>query len=677
MAHLSESIPAPAHNLGPLWGFFGEGDRTQWQWEAPTSRNSRESSAPALPAWLVEWDTSSPTATEPVPSKESTGKVVEETSSPERSIIDFRTMLRAAHPYEVLHICDEFNQRFKQSLSLGLVSEETIYNALRTVSEDIRLAFSKSDLVRDRHLLSFYQAFWDGLVTCKVLQPADLDAKIFIRFLSCVRRLSIRPEVHILFHGIIQAASITQLAKMSTGLNSLAKSWSRSWLHEQPIGDSELSLMAAQRALSESANKLLYLHNLTNARDTDLDNRHDFSMLRRVLREAKGSFDYTLEAILEAEKVIMPLKASIDALSNVLSYLPSNLLHPLLHSCTNYIITMYNSMETPKADLYYGWLSLVAKLPELHDRAFVKIIKQMEKCKGTSRHSIPSDIVLSRWITRGHISQGALVRNTFEISTLECGSSDPEFLLLAIDRHREGVFNKTKALFKLLCDLGRYKDVYKILAGMRRLRMKVPIDIIAPTIKTASRYDPKFAYSIYQLCLRLCVDKRPYLNPNFILPMIHHRGFQPQSIWKLLRIPIYDDLKRYERSQFSGKRLSPFMTKLITKVAIAFAHSDARPQRVAFRNVLQCLHHLRRHNAPITSDLTRAISHAGFTRKIIAGRWISKEQLRWALGLIELAEGTEVAIITEKAVTYWNEQLEAKQQKEARESNVLRVGPIN
>jgi hypothetical protein len=83
----------------------------------------------------------------------------------------------------------------------------------------------------------------------------------------------------------------------------------------------------------------------------------------------------------------------------------------------------------------------------------------------------------------------------------------------------------------------------------------------------------------------------------------------------------------------------------------------------------------------LTPELTRAISHAGFTRKIVAGEWISKELLDWVLGLIEVAEGTDVAVITDKAVTYWNEQLAEEQDEEARlkarEMNVLRVGPID
>jgi hypothetical protein len=680
MAHLSEPIPPSAFNLGPLWGFFEEVDNTQWRWEAPATRKPRESSTPALPTWHQDLDTPPQVLPESIPVEQSIDNHIEEPAPIERDIINFRRSLRAANPNEVAELCNQFNRRLKQSLVLGLVSEETIYDALKTVSREMRIAFSKSGLIADQHLLAFFQAFWDGLGACKVLQLVELDGKILDRFLFLLGPLVICPEAQTLLHGIMHTASVTQLGKMSMGLRNLVKVWVRSWLDEQQVGNPGLC-GGAEQALSESATKLVHLHDLTNARDTHLHVELDLAIIQKAFQEAKASIDNSIKAIIEAEKAIHPIKGSVDALSHVLGYLPSGLLRALIDSCTRQIIDIYNDTETPNADIHYGWLSLVAKLPEVDDRIFVDILKRIKECKRAPECSVPGDVLLSRWASRGDLAQEPLIRNTFEISEFDGRPLDLELvrLLFAIDKHREGVFSRTKALFKLLEDLGEYKDVYVVLSGMWDLGMKLPADIISPAIEILSKHDLKLSHLVFKLYhsqKRFSV-LRPYHTPNFVISMINHARFHPREIWGVLRVPFYEGMGPQGKLKSSERHLPPAMIKLMTQVAIAFAHSDARPQRVAFRNVVQCLHHLRRNRASVTPELTRAISHAGFTRKINAGQWISKDLLSWALGLIEWAEGREVAVMAERAVTYWNEKLEGKQQKETRETNVLRVGQID
>jgi hypothetical protein len=681
MAHLTETIPTSAHNVGSLWGFFGEVDNTQWQWEPPTTRNSTMGSAAALPAWLEDWDTS-PQVVPEVAIEDSTSEPLEEALSMEEDILGFRRKLRAVIPDEIPKICDEFNQRFKQNLRLGLVSEATIHGVLKTISRDIRLVSSNLGLEGTPRLLSFYQAFWGGVISCKVLQPVDLDARIMNRFLFRLGNLPICTEVQILFHSVMHVVSITQLCKMKKGLEHLVRAWALSWLHEHSLGDSHLFFLSAERALSESSTNLGRLHKLVHRGEND--DLLDLSKIQEACKEAKARLDRALESIVEAEKVVIPFKGSIEALAGILSCLPRDLLCPLLDSCTYHIIRIHNSIEDPLAEFHHGWLSLVAKIPKLPDKIFVDIVRRMGHCTGATEHLIPGDVVLSRWISQGYVREGALVRNTFELSALDSGPHDLGSVLFAIDKHREKVYCKTQDLFKLLNDLERYKHVYGVLGRMQNLGLKLPRDIIGPTIEIMSKYDLKLAYRIYGLFYSGLIDGKglqPHLMPNFIISMVNDYKVSPRRIWKVMGIPVYDHLQPSKRSAFSRERLSPATIGLVTKLAIAFAQTHARPQRVAFRNVVRCLHHLRRHNAPITRELTRAISHAGFTRKIIAGQRISKELLNWVLGLVEVAEGTDVAVITDRAVTYWNEQLLedqwTKERAKAREMNVLRVGPIN
>ena len=681
MAHLTESIPTSAQNAGSLWDFFGEADNMQWQWEAPKVRKATGSSAAPLPAWVLDWDTS-PIVLPGLAIEEETGKQSEETISVEEDIFGLGRKLQTASSDEMLEICDEFNQRFKQSLRLGLVSEATIYSALNTVSWDIRLAFKESGCESNYRLLSFYQAFWDGLATSKVLQPVDLDPETMNRFLFCLGDLPICVAVQNLFQVIVRAASITQLGRMDRGVDHVVQAWARTWLHEHPPGDSWLLLAEAERTLSQSSTKITPLQELLHSGKND--DLLDLSSIRNAFQEIKGMLDRSLEIIVAAEKVIFPSKASIETLSRVLAYLPRDLLYQQLDSCTLHVIQFHNSLENPATDFLYGWLSLVAKIPHLSDKVFANIIKRMEGCKGAPKHLFLGDVVLSRWISQGYVVKGNLTRNTFELSSLDSGPHDLASVLFAVDKNREKMFCRTKDLFKLLNDLGRYKDVYGVLARMKDLGLKLPRDLIGPTIEMMSRCDLRLAYRIHNLFYSgLICGKglQPHRNPKFILAMVNDRDCPTPKIWRVMGIPCYSLLPPSKRTKFSGRRLSPATIELVTKLAIAFAHTKARSQRVAFRNVIQCLHHLRRHNAPITPELTRAVSHAGFTRKILNGRWISKELLNWVLGLIEVAEGTEIAVTIDRAVSYWNDRLEEEQQTEAlakaREMNVLRLGPID
>jgi hypothetical protein len=456
MAHLTESIPTSAQNAGSLWDLFGEADNMQWQWEAPKLRKATGSSTASLPAWILEWDTS-PLVLPGLAIEEETGKHSEETISVEEDIFGFGRKLQAATSDEMLEICDEFNQRFKQSLRLGLVSKATIYSALNTVSWDIRLAFKESDSESNYRLLSFYQAFWDGLATSKVIQPVDMDPKIMNRFLFCLGDLPICMAVQNLFQVIVCAASVTQLGGMDRGVGHVVQAWARTWLHEQPPGNPGLLLAEAERTLSQSSTKLTPLQELLHSGQHD--DLLDLSNIRNAFEDIKGMLDRSLEIIVAAEKVIIPLKASIETLSRILAYLPRDLLYQLLDSCTLHVIQFHNSVENPVTDFWHGWLSLVAKIPQLPDKMFANIVKRMDGCKGAPKHLFLGDVVLGRWISQGYVVKGNLTRNTFELSSLDSGPDDLGSVLFAIDKNREKMFCRTKDLFKLLNDLGRYKDV--------------------------------------------------------------------------------------------------------------------------------------------------------------------------------------------------------------------------
>jgi hypothetical protein len=169
--------------------------------------------------------------------------------------------------------------------------------------------------------------------------------------------------------------------------------------------------------------------------------------------------------------------------------------------------------------------------------------------------------------------------------------------------------------------------------------------------------------------------------PKLVISMINHPGITSDELWQTLGVPVYEKMSARFRKQFDPRTLSSNWIELLTKMAVAFARNDLDRPRIAFRNVMNCIHHLRRHNVPLSADITRALTHAGITRHIIHKEHVSQDRVQWALGLIEAAEGTEVAeavdtIVSLKNSIFQEERLK-KQDQERRERNVLHVGPID
>ena len=64
---------------------------------------------------------------------------------------------------------------------------------------------------------------------------------------------------------------------------------------------------------------------------------------------------------------------------------------------------------------------------------------------------------------------------------------------------------------------------------------------------------------------------------------------------------------------------------------------------MAFRRVCDCLNFLRDRGAPLSSLMSRALVHAGVTRPLRDGTWLSTEKFQWILPFVRRLEGDEVA----------------------------------
>jgi hypothetical protein len=411
--------------------------------------------------------------------------------------------------------------------------------------------------------------------------------------------------------------------------------------------------------------------------------------LQGSLNRAKLAINFGIKAVVKAEQIVIPYKAAIASLAKLVESLPHKIMMGVVHIVSKYLSKLDPQIYMKKdaaSNPLYCWLSVVVQLPCVPHALFVETWKKTKAEVIIHNESLSTDLVLSAWIKDCHFINPALVKITFEASASRVGDSDLDFgnLLFAIDKTRELCWNRTASLFQLLYGLGRHRMVFRILRQMRRLGLKVPHPVFVSTINSVTRYDTLLALQIYKLYDTMRAYEKPLgleQCPNLVISMINHPGITSDELWQTLGIPVYEKMSARFRKQFSPGTLSSDSIELLTKMAVAFARNELDRPRIALRNVMNCIHHLRRHNVPLSADITRALTRVGITRHIIHKEHVSQDRVQWALGLIEAAEGTEVAetvdtIVTLKNSLYHGKMLK-KRERERRERNVLHVGPID
>jgi len=467
-----------------------------------------------------------------------------------------------------------------------------------------------------------------------------------------------------------------------SSIRRLVLKWSRTWLEEQPLVDPEpslaTSLAMAEQTVVHASKKVMHAHELIMSLDPT----------SRQISNAHEVLSYTKKGILEgiaivksAENTLLPHEASIMTLADALGNLSPGRLAPIVRSCSDQIVSFCKTTEGSLELFRYRWLSLLARLPNTDTSRFRKAWQNLEACKGPLREDFSSDLLLNHWISQGYLPDAEIIRNSFEASARRPGSRDFGSLLFTLQKHGHDCWTRATDLFQLLGDVGRYQSTYRVLSRTKNLGVKPPpADFIRQTLSALSDSNPRLALKIYNMYVPTAYNveqMRMYWCSKFFIAMIHEGRIPPNAIWKTLGIPIYSKLRKHELPGRSSKPLPAGMIDLLTKMADAFAHSDARPQRVAFRNVMQCVYHLRRHGAPIAPQLTRAITHAGITREVNRENWIGTERLRWALRMVEGAEGTAVAQTVDRAVYRWRQAYMKVQIQSWERRKALRVGPID
>ncbi|KAG4432210.1 hypothetical protein IFR05_012309 [Cadophora sp. M221] len=688
MALQADATPTPASGIAALWGSFGgslwEVDRTRWEWQPPTAPNTRTEEAPsALPQWLVEWGAApearpdSSTQTISIPSTQFKALPFrKETRS-------FRKALKLCNPEDVPTLCNDFNRKLTQSLSLGLHTEETLSYTMDLYFLDIRQAFLDSDLASQQSL-ALCQAMWDGISSSKVIRPSDLGGDTMRKFMAILSDISMSEGLQTLASNVFSTVSRTQLQEMHPGIARLVNSCVLSWQGEDAQHFDGSGLALAVQSVEEATRTVTSVANLTASLEKSSRYEEDLQAFRQALQIAREAIVSSAEYIEEAECTVTPHQRSIRALTATLSSLPPGILSAIVHQCSSHLPKHTNStIETSASSIQYSWLSVVAQLPNVDEKLLLETWRRFGAFLGQGP---AADIILSKWICDSLFKRPALAKVIFDVAASQRRHKDHSTLLYVIDGERENCWGKMRLLFRLLDKLKQHQSVYKTLIHLNKLGVRVPADIMDETLEHMAIGDPLLAqkaFRLYRFMRYNGVPLRLERCPNFIFSMIDNPHISSSIIWKSLGIPLYESLPSQSLASLvsnksqTQKALSPAAVEYFTRMATLFAYCNERTQRVAFRNVMQCLFHLRKHSAPITPDFTRAMVHAGITRKVSSDGWIAKERAEWLLELIERVEGTDVALTVHDVVVAWNQHVSERVSRRDKDRNVLGVGPID
>ncbi|RDW85020.1 hypothetical protein BP6252_02610 [Coleophoma cylindrospora] len=703
MAYTTQDFQPPANFLAALWGPGGDVDRTQWQWEAPVSRplpdvaNTRR----LLPKWLADWNKQEQ---ELENAKGNTSYLqvtpIDTPGAPEDMCRRFQRSLQETGPSKIDVIFEEFQKQLSYSLSLGTVSDEILSSVLKETPRSLANFWQHRALLEENSatdltysalcsqlLLPLYVSIWGSLKACKVLHPVDHDSGVMADLFSAIAPFSAREETQLVLRDILQSTSSKQHQMMGSGIASMVRHWSMSWLNNTVV-DRTSSIAKAEQASALTE----FLTRECDKKVRDLEDNADPATGRKSalesLNNARLSITTTLRTIKMAENILRPWKASSERLAEVLDLLPTILISKLLPEFCD-----------PGAMAYVRWckmryrmLHTFANMRYIDDHHLIKawlkfeaVVPNTRRCQEGLR-SISTlstretcQIILNHWISQRYIKDGDVLRNHFDASMPAVAPGDLGLLLASVDACRENCWEQSDRLFDMLIRLRKH---CKIVPTLKRLLLHGtllhPLSAAA-TINKLAACDIPLAWTFYRTFQQHAhwTPRPTYPRTKWeaqrdsmldgcvplVIGMVNDSSLNLDTLLKSLGVGAMRTRRIMERQELVHP-LRPQKVELLRKLALAIAHCERRSPRVLIRNIQNINEYLRHHDVSPHPSITRAFTHACITKNMLHGRWIGTERARWVLSIVKTVEGAAVADAMATGVSCWQQQILAENEKD-------------
>ncbi|KAI5212708.1 hypothetical protein AUEXF2481DRAFT_6606 [Aureobasidium subglaciale EXF-2481] len=204
--------------------------------------------------------------------------------------------------------------------------------------------------------------------------------------------------------------------------------------------------------------------------------------------------------------------------------------------------------------------------------------------------------------------------------------------------------------------------IYYFFAKLVRNRVYIPYPVAIDLIR--------YFIDIEKTNWALKVFRRPEAHqwlsdvPELLFALVETRPISSGLVFDVLNRPDYQNSLPMNLRSVENNSLSEGTVQLVHHVAYAMAKSELLTSRAAFRRVHDCYNYLKDRGAPVSSIMSRALVHAGVTRPLRDGNWLSTNKFQWILRIVRDLEGDEVAdSLDEAAFKLRTENLELASMK--------------
>ncbi|KAI9788554.1 MAG: hypothetical protein M1816_006803 [Peltula sp. TS41687] len=525
----------------------------------------------------------------------------------------------------------ELVEFLKRALELGLATNFDVRAMLHCIPSITR-KISAERAVANSSILWFIRTLWAAIKTSPGLQPANVEAASLNLILCQLAEQPIWDESKAIVTDVIRSTTQSQQELIACGVSTLFSGW----------------LMRKESLVSQIAHP---------------------------------------------ERVhFVPIPWLKDLLAN----LPSNIACLFVRRTTKGLLGRARSQQIPRVPkkILYRWMATVAQCEAITtDVTSSSEWKALEEQLGrlwrfgrvaqylaTLENRELSRFFLQYWIPH-HLrpkfrssatadSDAIMAEVTMHHQRFELETQDGSYhgnLVRAFRESRLDYETMVPKLCAYLRLLRRPGEACRLLRDMHRHSLPIPRGLISSELYHIARMNSKIAIHLYRKYFLSGPAAENFDHPDgFMRVLIHDPTVHPLVPLRLLRKHFLRNRLRLDApgtsrpstSLVKSVTSSPHMrarleTQLIHHLAARYAVAKHISDRRAFGYVHRSFLLLRRRRRRLTPPMTRAMTYAGITRKLLAGRSVSYAQIQYILEKVYQAEGAEVAQLVDHTVTRW------------------------
>jgi len=631
----------------PAWAFSAPIDLTQWQWEAPQSPSTLQEScakrasfslSTALPRWLRDLA---------LGAEEPSKALVEAPPT-----LSFQTDLDMFHhsianaPIETVvsetrHLC----AKFQQSIFLGETQPKDVQALSAEIWDALDSRFS-GEPQGTTVLLDLYSAIVNGATTSKVFRPGLLSSSFWNALLVRISSLPVDDRLCKLFGQVMDATRHVSRADMDQGILAFLGRCFFWWSSPNTTADTEKivlrELETAAAACSWAMKNLVTKPNSSrqSSRAACLDSAIS------NLDQARVSLDLAVDALSASDR-------HVRMISGALATAGPGKFGRLLHAANQSLLKYARATGTNMCELRYNWLSLLAQMPLVRQETLFRTAAMLSDLGEEPLSEVElSWLMISQWASRGYVKSPDSLRLRYERYRQYRGEAALGALALAICRSndsRESQMGMYISLLRLLARLERSYDIINSLEALSHSRT-VPRCLLQSL--SAASSDHHVALHLQRLHRQACKDG-PDWDPGLVEKhadkIVLDASLPAGTIWAALGIAQATQAR--QRGTYGVKRAA-----IVNRIATVLSEAPHLPNRVAFRQVSQCVRYLERVTGRVPAPAIRALYRV-VSRDLLEQRPGRTARLRWFLCVLERNHGREVAWGCRRALKLWRYRL--------------------